>query len=129
MKKQTSLRDLKKALIRLFNKWIRQRDGGVCYTCGAPGNEAGHYYHSKGFLIHFEERAVHTQCPACNRWKSGNLQEYALRLIRDYGPDILDEFNKLRNTAYKPTRAEYESKITHYKQALADEKTLTDCGL
>jgi len=109
------LRALHKELWRVFSKYIRQRDKFICYTCGKPGNEAGHYYHSKGYLIHFDERAVHCQCPSCNRWLSGKLQEYSLRLVRDYGPDILEEFNRLRNRSYKPTREEYEKRIAHYK--------------
>lgn len=113
--KKKSIRELKKELWRIFSKWIRARDKNICYTCGRPGNEAGHYYHSKGFLIHFDPRAVHVQCPMCNRWKSGNLQEYALRLLGDYGPEILEEFNMLRNTNYKPTREEYQKKIDYYK--------------
>ncbi len=127
--KAKPIRQLKKDLWRVFSKFIRQRDKGICFTCGALGNEAGHYYHSKGFLIHFDERAVHVQCPTCNRWKSGNLQEYALRLVQDYGPGILDEFNRLRHTDYKPTRQEYENKIAYYKTAILDEKIIEECGL
>ena len=114
--KKKSIKELKKELWRLFSRYIRERDKFICYTCGSPGNEAGHYYHSKGYLIHFDERAVHCQCGSCNRWKSGNLQEYSLCLIRDYGPDILEEFNRLKNTDYKPTRKDYEDRIEHYKK-------------
>ena len=137
--KARSIKQLKADLWRLFSKFIRERDKYTCYTCGKPGNEAGHFYHSKGYLIHFEERAVHTQCPQCNRWKSGNLQEYARRLVRDYGPGILEEFNDLKNIAYKPTREEYEKRIEHLKAALSNQlekpafddldKILEECGL
>lgn len=127
--KAKPIRQLKKDLWRVFSKWIRQRDKGICYTCGEPGNEAGHYYHSKGFLIHFEERAVHTQCPTCNRWKSGNLQAYALKLVEDYGPDILDEFNNLRQNRYKAKREDYETKIAYYKTAMLDEKIIQETGI
>jgi hypothetical protein len=117
-KQQKTLRQLHKDLWKLFSKFIRERDKYTCYTCGKPGNEAGHYYHSKGFLIHFEERAVHCQCPRCNKYLSGNLQAYALHLIDDYGPGILDEFYKLRMVDYKPTRDDYLTKIAHYKSLL-----------
>jgi len=47
--KPKSINELKKALWTVFSKWIRQRDKFICYTCGKPGNHAGHYVpQSKG---------------------------------------------------------------------------------
>lgn len=116
--KAKSIRELKKELWRLFSKYIRERDHYTCYTCGKPGNEAGHYYHSKGYPIHFEERAVHCQCMNCNHFKSGNLHVYALNLERDYGPGILQELEQLKNSKYHATRVDYEDRIAHYKALL-----------
>lgn len=33
---------------------------------------------------------VHCQCVGCNTYKHGNLGEYAIRLIKDYGQDEVD---------------------------------------
>jgi hypothetical protein len=115
--KKPGLRELKKTLWRHFSKWIRNRDQNICYTCDKPGNEAGHFLHSKGFWVHFDPRVVHCQCPSCNRWKHGNLAEYARRLVAQYGPGILEEFNQLKNKTDKPTSADYERLIEIYKVA------------
>ena len=73
---------------KTFNAWIRRRDakklGGRCYTCPNKGTEAGHFRHNNN-ATRFSEIFVNLQCGDCNRWKSGNLGVYALRLIEEHG--------------------------------------------
>jgi hypothetical protein len=117
--KPPSIRELKKKLWTIFSKYIRKRDGYVCYTCNNPGNNAGHYVpQSKGNALRYDERNVHCQCSGCNMYKRGNLAPYALRLEKEYGPGILQEFDKIKNTIYKPTHHELLKKIEHYKDEL-----------
>jgi len=114
--KVKSIRELKKELWRIFSKYIRARDKNICYTCGNPGQHAGHYVpQSKGNALRFDERNVHCQCISCNSFQRGNLVKYALRLEKDYGNGILQELDRIKNTVYKPTRDELEKKIAHYK--------------
>lgn len=56
---------------------------------------------------------------SCNCYKSGNLATYALRLEKDYGPGILQLFDGIKHTIYKPTRQELEEKISYYKSKLS----------
>ena len=119
MENRKSIKELKKQLWTIFSKYIRARDGNICYTCGSQAHHAGHYVpQSKGNALKFEERNVHAQCISCNSFKRGNLAPYALHLERDYGPGILQEFERIKNTVYKPTREELSEKIEHYTAEL-----------
>ena len=120
MKKQ-SLKGLKSKAWKLFSLYIRQRDDGVCYTCGIKqdfrSTHAGHFIHGKKYpLSYFDERNVNCQCPRCNRFLSGNLTVYAQRLVKQYGPQILDELHAEKNTI-RPGREFYESIIEKYNPA------------
>jgi hypothetical protein len=120
--KGKSINELKKALWTIFSKWIRARDNYICYTCGKPGNHAGHYVpQSKGNALRWNEKNVHCQCMSCNCYKSGNLSVYALNLEKQYGAGILQEFDVIKHTVYKPTRDELEEKIAHYRGLLANK--------
>jgi len=71
-----------------FNSFIRERDRvllkGICYTCPSKGDQAGHFIHNSN-AVRFDERAVHLQCSKCNLYLNGNLVDYTLRMIEDYG--------------------------------------------
>jgi len=111
-----TLKQLKAILWRLFSKFIRKRDGYICYTCGRAGNDAGHYVpRGKSIALMFDERNVHCQCNTCNRWKRGNLSVYALNLERDYGMGILQEFERIRQSSEKLRAADLEAMIEYYQ--------------
>lgn len=82
-----------------FNAYIRWRDRDeACVSCGnytigdVPGGgwDAGHY-RSTGSAPHlrFNLWNCHKQCVKCNRYLSGNVAEYRIRLIRKIGIDKL----------------------------------------
>ena len=113
----------KKFLWRLFSKYTRQRDNGVCISCGKVGNwkdmDAGHYIpKTAGLALYFHEKNVNCQCTYCNRWMHGNLSAYAIALQRKYGKDILEELDSERNKISKITIPEYQKLIDHYKDKL-----------
>ena len=102
---------------KTFNAWIRRRDakklGGRCYTCPNMGTEAGHFRHNNN-ATRFSEIFVNLQCGDCNRWKSGNLGVYALRLIEEHG---LEKVRELERASHLPRRfknAELEEIISKY---------------
>ena len=67
-----------------------------CFTCGGryywSQLQAGHFKHNK---LDFCNKNIHPQCVRCNKWLHGNLGVYAQRLIKKYGPGILDELDQL----------------------------------
>lgn len=99
---------------RIFAAWIVRRDKGICFTCGKPGNQAGHFIHRNS--LDFNEKANNCQCVACNHFRRGNLAVYAERLEKKYGYGIIQELNQLSHQIKKFTRAELEEKIKKYKE-------------
>lgn len=66
-----------------------------CYTCliKLPWKElnAGHYRHNK---LDYDERNLKPQCVRCNKYYSGQLNKYALRLVKENGIDWLEQLEK-----------------------------------
>jgi len=119
MKKQ-SLKNLKAKAWTVFSAYIRQRDQGICYTCGDRRNwkeqQAGHFIHGKKYPVsYFDESNVHCQCVRCNHFLSGNLARYATRLVAQYGPAILEEIQAEKNII-KVGRDFYEGIILRYSE-------------
>jgi hypothetical protein len=117
MRKQ-QLRILKGLAWKKFSAFIRERDKGICYTCGdtKPWREqqAGHFIHGSKYPVsYYDERNVHCQCIRCNHFLSGNLTVYAANLVRDFGPQILTELHAEKNII-KVGRDFYESIIERY---------------
>ena len=119
--KKVTIKSLKRKLDRVFSLYIRQRDHGKCYTCGVKRDiremDAGHYIKRGHYATRYDERNVHCQCRACNRFKGGMMDEYAVHLLKDYGPNILNELNRLKHTIKKFTIKELQEKIKYYESA------------
>jgi uncharacterized coiled-coil protein SlyX len=126
-KKKTVLRtsDLKKKVQRVFNKYIRLRDKyKPCISCGVTSCKtwhAGHFWAmgSNGALRYHEDNC-HKQCASCNTFKSGNLLEYRLGLIRRIGIDRVNALDEMRHATHKFTREELENLLTTYQQKIKE---------
>ena len=116
--KLKSISQLKKQADKVFSLYIRNRDGGRCYTCGAvkPINEMqnGHYVTRGCNQLRYNERNCHCQCVGCNIFKSGNMPEYAVALIKQYGPNILDELQREHRKIKQFTREDLQDIINRY---------------
>ena len=85
------------------NRYIRARDlGKPCISCGeiraqkrGGTVDAGHY-RSRGAAGHlrFNLFNIHGQCVTCNRFNSGNVVDYRIRLIERIG---IDRVERLEN--------------------------------
>ena len=109
-------RKLRKQAWNVFSKGIRVGAKGVCYTCGKKDDpsatHAGHFLHKD--CLDFDPRNIHCQCVKCNYFKSGNLVEYTLAMLRDYGQETIDELKLLAKKERKYTRQELEDIIARY---------------
>jgi len=105
--KHLSLPKLKAKAWRLFSVYVRTRwadkDGYVkCVTCGVDKHwkelHAGHFFEKSTCNLpgYFSESGVHPQCPQCNLFKSGNKDQYALWLEKEYGHGIIQELDEER---------------------------------
>ncbi len=78
-----------------FSAYIRQRDNGVCFTCGDTRNwkeqQAGHFIHGKHTPIYFDKFNVNCQCVTCNHYLSGNRDIYLREIQKKYGVEKGDE--------------------------------------
>lgn len=107
---------LKKILWEYFSKYIRARDNYTCYTCGKPGNQAGHYIpRSQGSATYYHEMNVKCQCYHCNINLSGNSFIFREKLVREYGePEVL-ALEQLGKTIKKLEKPELIELIEKYK--------------
>lgn len=80
----------------VVNKYIRLRDlNKPCISCGHLGDRqihAGHYRPmGNNQQLRFYTLNIFAQCSICNNYKSGNLAEYRLNLIKKIGLAKVEE--------------------------------------
>lgn len=125
MKKIVSKVKIKRKLWKVFSEFIRRRDEGKCFTCSTQKDykemDAGHYIPTSicGEYLYFNEREVNCQCRACNRFKHGNLTEYARRLVKKYGAGILEELNNIKKEGKTMPATEMLKKVEYYKNEIS----------
>lgn len=112
---------------RVFNAYIRARDGNICISCGTQSPDiqycAGHYRSRGGAPQHrFNELNVHSQCNHhCNMQLSGNISNYRPALIAKIGlaaVEALENDNKARFYSIP----ELQALKLHYKAKLKELK-------
>jgi hypothetical protein len=114
MKKLKSISRLKKDADHAFSHWIRKRDA-KCYTCITGRAEQNGHYVSRAYLaLRYSEKNCHAQCVSCNVFRNGNLTVYALKLIEEYGTEILKEFENTKRNHISNPRKFYEEIISKY---------------
>jgi len=110
---------------RVFNDFIRLRDGDVCISCGsttATSYHAGHYRTTAAASqLRFNEDGCHSQCASCNTHQSGNIGPYRINLIAKIGPQRVEALEN-NNTPHRYTRDELERIRKRYR-ALIREMT------
>lgn len=105
---------------RAFNHYIRVRDfGKPCISCGkemqwhhqggkGSGIDAGHY-RSRGAARHLSFNVFNcaAQCYTCNRFLSGNVNNFRIGLIARFGKHIVDKIEN-NNLSLRPTKEYYQ---------------------
>ena len=102
-------KNLKARAWGFFAKYIRDRDGNVCVTCGSSAADgyrmnAGHYIHKRE---NFNEKNVHCQCFFCNKCRKGNMRFYTLFMVKKYGIEYVEYLLSLEKTPIKLESAQY----------------------
>lgn len=119
MKKPT-ISQLKKKADAVFSKFIRQRDKGICFTCGRQADpkymQAGHYVKRSINSLRYDESNVHCQCPGCNIFQNGNMDEYAIALVGRYGEGILEKLHEKKKELKQWSVQELQDIINHYSE-------------
>lgn len=110
----------------VFSKYIRLKyiTNGIirCFTCGKilimSKTDAGHFVGREHKTTRFLEKNVHPQCQWCNRFKEGAKDEYALNLVKKYGPGILEELNQLKHGFKQYTLTELDQLKEFWKSEI-----------
>lgn len=120
--KKPNVSKLKKEADKIFSQYIRQRDEGRCFTCGVRKHwkeiQCGHYISRSHNSLRYDERNCNAQCVACNIFRGGALDSYALALIKKYGADILEIFAKEKRKIKQFTIKELQALIEEYKKKI-----------
>ena len=126
---------------KAFSDWVRlrdclattgTRDYGICITCSERGDsswkpykelQAGHAVGGRGNAVLFHEQLVSIQCGYCNRKPpmglGGDYGNYAIALIKRYGLEQVEEWQKLRHdTSVKYSIADLLEIEKEYKAKL-----------
>lgn len=88
------------ATVQVVHTFVKLRDRNrACISCSRLWDEtfqAGHYYKAELYSsLKFNLDNIHGQCPKCNGYKEGNLNDYALNLPRRIGKQEFKELNRL----------------------------------
>ena len=123
--KNPTVIQLKKILWRIVSPYIRQRDNYTCFTCGEKldkyNSHAGHFIpHGSYSDTDFDETNLHCQCIRCNKFLSGNLMEYTLKMIKMYGKKHVEDLRRRKHIVKKWTKEELKELIEYYKIKLAE---------
>lgn len=123
LRKNFTNKQLRERAWKLISSYVRRnaRIGDTefvrCFTCLAVVHwkqaHCGHYIHNK---LDFDLDNLKPQCIQCNYFKSGKLDKYAERLIREKGQDWVDQLRaraQIKGNFY--TRQEIEAIIKKYK--------------
>ncbi len=118
-KKRKKLQPLPKLLKKtqtIFNAWIRNRDKhDGCISCNGSVENAGHYWLQGSYSnLRFNEDNTNGQCIRCNKFNSGNLAEYEVRLRKKIGNKRFKWLEDNRRNEKKWNRFELEELIERY---------------
>lgn len=118
-KKEPNLAAFKKIVQRKVNAYIRERDKDKpCISCGKFGlkMEAGHYWSLGGHsALRYHPDNLNLQCGGCNRWKSGNIGEYRIGLVKRIGAERVQWLDDHRHDEKKWTKEELNEILNNLK--------------
>jgi len=131
-----SISKLKKELDKWFSLYIRLRDADYlgftkCFTSGRyyhyKSIQAGHFMSRKCLSTRYCETNVQPQSVADNIFAQGRQYQFGKELDAKYGEGTAQELQYQSRHTLKLTRADYEEKISYYKEAV--EKLKKEKGI
>lgn len=80
--------------------------------------QGGHFIHGHYKWTFLNPMNIKPQCVACNKWRNGNLDVYAERLLKENGQQFLDDLRSESKQNFKPNRDYYYEKIEKFKKLI-----------
>lgn len=116
------LKKLKAKADSVYSKRLREsqadQNGMVkCYTCNTVKHwkelQCGHYITRTSTALRYYPKNTKPQCSGCNMFNQGRLDVFAINLIKEYGPEILEELQELKMSSLTSSEARilYQSVI------------------
>lgn len=127
-KRQPSLNTLRDKLDSLVSRYVRlsaadHRGIAHCVSCGKADHwqnmDAGHFVSRKHLAVRFDERNLHPECKACNRFSPDHLIGYTIWMQENYGDMVIAELWAKKHQLVKYTRGDYETMIDDMATKLA----------
>lgn len=118
--RQSDKSKLKEKAQYWFNRFIRLRDKNLpCISCEHTQGRQFHAGHFRpvgaNHQLRFNELNCHKQCSICNNYKSGNLAEYRIALIKKIGLENVEALEQ-DNSIKKYSEVDLKEIISTYKQ-------------
>lgn len=126
-----SISKLKKELDKFFSLYIRLRSADdlgfvMCFTSGRYYHykdiHAGHFMSRKCLSTRWCETNVQPQSVADNLFAQGRQYQFGKELDFKYGKGTAEKLQFQSKQTLKLSRADYEEKITYYKEAVKNLK-------
>lgn len=109
---------LRKKADAIFSRYIRQRDKGVCFTCGLVKHwkemQNGHFIPRQYLATRFSEDNCACQCYACNMLFNGQPSVFSIKLREIYGEDQIHKLEAKRREVIR--YFDYEKVIKDYTE-------------
>lgn len=119
--KPSSISKLKKDLDTVFSRYIRQKYGNLCYTCGREGiMQCGHFISRTYLSTRWDEDNCRPQCVGCNIYGNGKFLDFEDHLIQDLGIQKVNEIKAKRKELLKPSRKFYTEQISTFSEKLKE---------
>jgi hypothetical protein len=118
-------------LDKVFSIYIRLRDAdddGFC-TCCSSGKrqhwkdmDCGHFISRRHLATRWEDMNCHAQSRGDNRFNQGNALGYSRFLLKKYGPNALDDLERMKNRPFKITQFEINNMVKYYREKIQELK-------
>lgn len=123
--KKWSLAKWKDEFWKVFTKFIKLRDKGVCITCGKTGLSGNEYQGghcipagASPVKLYFHEKNVNGQCMRCNQFLGGMGAIYRGKVDLKFGKGTFEELEKLLGDKTIYSARDYLNLINEYKEKI-----------
>ena len=126
---KSKLAKAKQLALKYFSLYIRLRDCtdgefGNCYTCGKQlhykQGQCGHFMQGRHTATLFLEINSNMQCVQCNIFKHGNLVEYTVKMIEQYGIETVETLRDLNRQIEQFKTSDYLEVARVYRKKVED---------
>jgi len=120
LKKLKSIKSLRNKLDKVFNEYIRTRDGKCILSKSKNKLQCSHYYDKKASpYLRWDERNAHAMTNKMHfKHHHGKAPNYSLWMFEKYGIEFMRKLYLDSEKKFKPERNDYDRLIKYYERKL-----------